>query len=34
MLKVFGRKNSINVQKVMWMIGELDLAYERVDIGG
>ena len=34
MLKIYGRNNSINVQKVMWMIGELDLAYERLDIGG
>ena len=34
MLKVYGRKNSINVQKVMWIVGELDLAYERLDIGG
>ena len=34
MLKVYGRKNSVNVQKVMWMVGELHLAYERLDIGG
>jgi glutathione S-transferase len=34
MLKVWGRKNSINVQKVMWAIGELGLAHERIDIGG
>lgn len=34
MLKVWGRKNSINVQKVMWCIGELGLAHERVDVGG
>ena len=34
MLKVYGRKNSINVQKVMWIVGELHLAYERLDIGG
>lgn len=32
MLKVWGRKNSSNVQKVMWAIGELGVAYERVDI--
>jgi glutathione S-transferase len=32
-LKVWGRNNSSNVQKVMWAIGELGLAYERVDIG-
>src|SRR5437870_8189328 len=34
MLKVWGRKTSSNVQKVMWAIGELGLAYERIDIGG
>lgn len=33
MLKVWGRKNSSNVQKVMWAIGELGLAYERLDVG-
>jgi glutathione S-transferase len=34
MLKVWGRKNSANVQKAMWGIGELGLAYERIDIAG
>jgi glutathione S-transferase len=34
MLKVWGRKTSSNVQKVMWAIGELGLPHERVDIGG
>jgi glutathione S-transferase len=34
MLKVWGRKTSSNVQKVMWAIGELKLAHERVDVGG
>jgi glutathione S-transferase len=34
MLKIWGRKNSVNVQKVMWGIGELGLAHERIDIGG
>ncbi len=34
MLVVWGRKNSINVQKVMWTVGELDLAHERKDVGG
>jgi glutathione S-transferase len=33
MLKVWGRKNSSNVQKVMWAIGELGLDHERVDVG-
>ena len=34
MLKVWGRKTSSNVQKVMWAVGELGLAHERIDIGG
>ena len=34
MLKVWGRNNSSNVQKVMWAIGELALPHTRVDIGG
>ncbi|MEM7319410.1 MAG: glutathione S-transferase family protein [Pseudomonadota bacterium] len=33
MLKIWGRKSSSNVQALMWCVGELDLAYERVDIG-
>lgn len=33
MLTVWGRTNSINVQKVLWTLAELDLAYERVDAG-
>jgi glutathione S-transferase len=32
-LKVWGRVNSINVQKVLWALGELNLPYERVDAG-
>jgi glutathione S-transferase len=34
MLKIWGRTNSINVQKVMWAVGELGLEHERVDAGG
>jgi len=34
MLKIWGRSTSINVQKVMWAIGELGVEYERIDIGG
>jgi glutathione S-transferase len=34
MLKVWGRANSINVQKAMWAVGELGLAHERIDAGG
>ena len=33
MLKIWGRKNSINVQKVMWTVGELGLKPERIDAG-
>lgn len=33
MLKIWGRTNSINVQKVMWTVGELGLAPERIDAG-
>ena len=34
MLRVLGRASSVNVQKVMWLIDELGLEAERVDIGG
>ena len=34
MLKIWGRPNSINVQKVMWTVGELGLEHERIDVGG
>jgi glutathione S-transferase len=32
-LKVWGRANSVNVQKVLWCLAELDLAYQRIDAG-
>ena len=34
MLKIWGRRSSTNVQKVMWAVGELGLAHERIDAGG
>jgi glutathione S-transferase len=34
MLKIMGRDTSSNVQKVLWVCGELDLPFEREDIGG
>ena len=34
MLKVWGRRSSANVQKVMWLLGELKLVYEHVQAGG
>jgi glutathione S-transferase len=33
MLKIWGRANSINVQKVLWCCGELDLRFDRIDAG-
>nr|WP_249128750.1 glutathione S-transferase [Bradyrhizobium lablabi] len=32
-MTVWGRANSVNVQKVLWCLAELDLAYERIDAG-
>ena len=34
MLKVIGRDTSSNVQKVLWTCGELDLPFERENLGG
>ena len=33
MIKVYGRANSINVRRVLWMLEELGLKYEREDWG-
>lgn len=33
MLKIWGRKTAINVQKVLWACGELGLDYQREDAG-
>ncbi len=33
MLRIWGRRNSINVQKVLWCCGELGVEYERIDAG-
>ena len=33
MLKIWGRTNSINVQKVLWCCGELNIPFERIDAG-
>ncbi len=32
-LKIWGRANSVNVQKVLWCLRELDLPFERIDAG-
>jgi glutathione S-transferase len=34
MLKVWGRRNAFNVQKVLWLVGELGLAHEHINAGG
>ena len=34
MLKVWGRATSSNVQKVMWLVGELGIEHQRFDVGG
>jgi glutathione S-transferase len=34
MLKVWGRRSSFNTQKVLWLVGELDLAHEHIPAGG
>jgi glutathione S-transferase len=33
MLTIWGRANSVNVQKVLWLCDELALPYERIDAG-
>jgi glutathione S-transferase len=33
MLKIWGRTNSINVQKVMWAVAELRIPHQRIDAG-
>jgi glutathione S-transferase len=34
MLVIWGRKNSVNVQKVLWCCEEMKLEYRRIDAGG
>lgn len=34
MLRIWGRDNSINVQKALWCCEEMEVPYERVDAGG
>ncbi len=33
MLTIWGRTNSVNVQKVLWCLAELDVPHERIDAG-
>ena len=32
-LRIWGRENSINVQKVLWLCEDLNIPYERIDAG-
>jgi glutathione S-transferase len=34
MLKLWGRGSSINVQKVLWALGEVGVAFEHIEVGG
>ncbi len=34
MLKIIGRSTSSNVQKVLWICGEMGLSFDREDLGG
>jgi len=34
MLRIWGRASSFNVQKVMWLVGELGLEHEHIPAGG
>jgi glutathione S-transferase len=34
MLKIWGRRSSFNLQKVMWLVGEMGLPHEHIPAGG
>ncbi len=34
MLTVYGRRSSFNLQKVAWLLGELDCSHEHIELGG
>lgn len=34
MLKIWGRTNSLNVQKVLWLVGELGVEHQSIPAGG
>lgn len=34
MIQIYGRRNSLNVQKVLWALDELALPFERLDVAG
>jgi glutathione S-transferase len=33
-MKIWGRANSVNVQKVLWLADECGLKYKQIDVGG
>jgi len=34
MLVIWGRNNSVNVQKALWCCEEMSIPYKRIDAGG
>ncbi|MDQ2188101.1 glutathione S-transferase [Alcaligenaceae bacterium A4P071] len=34
MMKIWGRRSSFNVQKVLWLVAELGIAHKHIDAGG
>jgi glutathione S-transferase len=34
MLTIYGRKSSLNVQKVMWLVAELGIEHRHIELGG
>jgi glutathione S-transferase len=34
MIRVWGRRSSVNVQKVLWTLAELDIPFVRETVGG
>lgn len=34
MITVYGRKSSFNLQKVMWLVGELQVEHKHIQLGG
>lgn len=33
-IRIWGRRSAFNVQKVLWMLDELGLEAEHIDVGG
>jgi glutathione S-transferase len=34
MLTIWGRRSSFNLQKVMWLVGELAVPHKHIEVGG